>query len=98
MSNCKQVAYAGKAPFNIHEDTVVLNLLGQLNAPGFGLRIRWQPTGEYVPNATGGQTAVYAFTIGGFEAVPWSWLTLLVAAFENAGATFHQTDAWDLEA
>jgi hypothetical protein len=96
MANVKKVRIEGWMPFTVGEDDAALRELGYLNAPAWGLDITYGPT-VLVPNANGGQTAHYHFTIAGAEAVSWEAIERTIDVFQKAGAVVTLAKAADVE-
>ncbi len=91
MSNAKHVKIHGRLPFNcIHPDPdtgkvneTLRDWLATMNTPTFGLHIQWTGPVESRRNRYGGKTAIYAFTIGGFEAIADTALDALLRAIAD---------------
>ena len=97
MSNAKNISIVGTCPFNTNEFDDLNNLLGQLNAPTIGIRITWGECCGYVPNAHGGKTAMYPFTVNGIEAVHVGWLNRFMRLIVDAGGTITEAAAVDID-
>lgn len=96
MSNVKQVIVRGVLPFHIDQDERARSWLGHLNAPSYGLRIKY--AAHYlVDNDRGGKTTMYEFTIAGTEAIAFAAYDDLIDALEAAGARIDVHDCTDIE-
>jgi hypothetical protein len=85
MSNVKHVEITGSARFDLHEDPKMMEWLGVMNTPTYGLRIKWAGAATYEKNEYGGMTAMFNYHISGAEAVAFDALDQLVAALKRAG-------------
>lgn len=100
MANVKRVAIEGVIPFNVPFDSKANQFLGLLNQPSMGLRIHYSKdnTGPtYVPNESGGKTAMFWFLVAGQEAVRDEWLKAMCQAFVNEGGIIKHADVFDAE-
>lgn len=88
MSNVKEVSIKGFAPFNLHEDEDACKILGQLNAPIFGLRLVWEGTS---------QDGKFAFKIYGKEAVSYKYLLKMLQTLETADVVIDSAMVRDIE-
>ena len=96
MSNTKSVRIEGTIPFNTYEYPELNSKLGELNAPSFGLRIRYEDC-SHVPNEHGGKTTMYGFRIEGEEAVPLPWIGRLAEAILEAKGTLTRATILDVD-
>jgi hypothetical protein len=96
MANVKKVWIEGWMPFTVGEDDAALKELGHLNAPSWGLDITYGGT-IMVPNANGGQTAHYHFTVAGTEAVSWESIERTIDVFQKVGTVVTLVKASDVE-
>lgn len=96
MSNCKQVLIRGVMPFNIYEHDESAKWLGMMNSPCIGIKIAYGDS-HYQPNARGGKTAMYDFTITGTEALSFRSFEAMVHDFENGGSIINKIEIVDIE-
>lgn len=86
MSNVKQVHISGNMPFNTNESDSMLKLLGQLNSPTTGIKIKWSDRPLfYIDNLNSGKTAYYGFLITGEDSVSEKWIAnalIVLTAFK----------------
>jgi hypothetical protein len=97
MSNIKDVTMTGDVPFNTNEHEELNKLIGELNAPTIGLKLRWSGRTRSEPNHHGGQTFFYAFGLTGQEAVQEGYLRRFEKAVRDAGGRVEILKIKDIE-
>lgn len=104
MANTKCIQICGTIPYNCTENEETLRLLGQLNAPSFGLKIsygqqKFVPNMDLDPNTpfTSGKTAVYDFVIQGNEAVSNKWIRWAILALKACFGTVDEVTVFDID-
>jgi hypothetical protein len=100
VSNVKRVSITGKVPYSCTEHEGMRGFLAAMNAPCFGLRIKYPPFPPTMvgPNEHGGMTAHYNYRIEGDEAVSWKYVDALRAAIVGCGGSIQTDRVVDLEA
>jgi hypothetical protein len=111
MSNTKQVQIYGTVPFNWLDKELQLGdgtmgpgqkggdlaWLGQVFlSPGMGLHLDYT-YGGMKPNNHHGETATYNFSITGTEAVPPSFLEMVIRMVQKVGGIVYKADVIDLD-
>lgn len=71
----------------------LLELLGQMALPTFGLKMRFLPGEVDMLNIHGGKTALVQYEIEGYEAVSWGWLENLEILLRMCGVV----NSWTAE-
>ena len=97
MANVKMIQISGKLPFNCDQHHGMLRILGQLNAPSSGLKIKWLGNAGYVENSHGGKTTMYHFEISGQEAVSNKWFEAVLQSILDCGGDFKMFSIVDVE-
>lgn len=96
MSNIKQVQVVGLLPFNYFEHPMLCMKMAAIQSPSIGFAIDFKPA-PYRPNLVGGKTAMYAFTLSGYEAVPIAWLQDFKKYVEQADGEVTEFHVIDFE-
>ena len=99
MSNVKRIDINGTLPFDCDNHAEMMRWLAHLNAPGNGVRITYSETPDFIPNpdGTNGQTAMYGFSIFGFEAWSWDAIDAMKKAIVACGGTVNRDQTVDIE-
>ena len=97
MANVKEVVITGYIPFDAGGNVNLINFLGQMNLPTYGLRIIYDGDGKYVDNAFGGRTFFAHFIVRGREAVRVEWLERFVYLVEEVKGKIIIGKAKDVE-
>lgn len=85
MANVKEVFITGTMEYDAGENEELLEFLGVMNTPSFGIRIAYGGVALMMPNSYGGRTAMYDYTVSGEEAVRDEWIKKLVSLLESVG-------------
>lgn len=96
MANIAKVHIKGTLPFHCYNDPKLMAWLAAMNAPTYGLRIKYGDE-TYVPNNFGGRTSTWGFEITGSEALWQSGVEQLIDSIKSAKGTVTYVDAWDAE-
>lgn len=101
MSNVKRVLIRGWMPYNGGEPSEaqkeVVEWLGVMNLPSYGLRISYGKSGGIPVPATGGVLSMYEFRVSGEEGISWPGLDKMVEDFVKAGVIVLEARAMDIE-
>jgi hypothetical protein len=98
MANVHRVVVIGWLPFNTYDYTELNKLLGQLNSPTSGLRIKYTGETQVGPtNEHGGRTTFYRFRIEGEDAVRGVWIEWMADSIRSAGGKIVLGKAEDIE-
>lgn len=97
MSNIKKLDIAGTAPFNLHEDDGMAQMLSSFMCPTTNMKLAWTGQAGYVPNEYGGKTAMYNFQVSGSEAVSWKWVDKFCEEIKRVGGTIKHNLTIDIE-
>jgi hypothetical protein len=106
MSNAKHIHVTGRLPFDCIDgdpltgersmaNDALRDWFARMNTPTFGVKIHWTGPVESRPNKYGGKTAIYAFTIDGFEAVSYPALDELLAAIVGCGGEVYRHEIYE---
>ena len=101
MSNVKRVLIKGWVPYNGGEppdaQKEVIEWLGVMNLPSYGLRITYGKSGGIPVPATGGVLSMSEFKVSGEEGISWTRLDKMVGDFVKAGVIVLEARAMDTE-
>lgn len=85
MANIKEVVIEGFLQYDANGNKELIQFLGMMNTPTFGIRITYDDMKrKSLPNKHGGQTMMYAFRIYGMEAVRDEWIKELLKQLGTA--------------
>ena len=85
MSNILRIEIRGALPYNCQQDPEMKSILGILNGPCIGWRIKWGRSQRGPINEHGGHTTYYDFVIEGEEAFRWEYVCTIVSCCRRLG-------------
>lgn len=87
MSSIKEFYIQGWMPFGARNNETVLEFLGRISLPAFGLRVQLGPDCKLVPNQfrANAQIRMYYFTITGKEDISFQSYAFLLKELEKIG-------------